>query len=329
MTLVDMIEQYLEPRKANGEGEYWIRCPFCGDDNYRMGINVLSGLAHCFRASCEWKSSDRRYTFRELAKVLGIDATQDATVAQHKPIKEKRITSKYAQLPSEYETFSDLDDDITRQAYEYLTKRGITDKQIKNHKLGLCAVGDYAYRIIIPVYRKGHLVSFTGRDFSGESPLRYKNRPGPKFMFNTPKTRKQKAVVLEGPFDALAVERATSYYDALARCGAGFTSSSMRTLMPYDEIIVWPDPDRGGIQLCIDTCISMDKRGKKLFVVMPKEDDIDPGKLGETEDGLREIRHKLKDTVKWSEATHAKLRHFAAFNTIAYGRDSRKKLVNL
>lgn len=326
MNLADIVETYLEPRKANGEGEFWIRCPFCGDDQYRMGINVLDGRCHCFRASCEWKSSDRHYTFRELAKVLNITDTQDAVpiVKKQKARVATRKTTRYAPLPKEFETFKDLDDDVTKKAYDYLISRGLTDKQIGKHKLGFCAVGEYAYRIIIPVFRKKHLVSYTGRDFTG-APMRWKNFPGPKYIYNIPKIKRAKAVLLEGPFDVFAVERAIHYCDSLGRLGAGLTASSIRDLMQYDDIVVWPDPDRGGIQLAIDTCVSMSKRGKRMSVIMPVEDDVDPGKLGETEDGLEEIRQKVKGCVRWSEAVHTKLRHFSAFNTIAFGRESRKK----
>jgi DNA primase len=316
VNLTDLVEGYCEPAKASIDGEYWIRCPFCGDDKRRMGINVNNGLCHCFRASCEWKSDDIRRTFREISKALGIDAEQDRFYVRKK-VKPKRNTTKFANLPKEFENFSDLDDEVTRKAYEYLTDRGVTDKQIKKHKLGLCAVGDYAYRIIIPVFRKGKLLTFTSRDFTDQSPLRYKNHPGPKYLFNM--QHKKKAILLEGPFDVLAVERATDEYDVVGRLGAGMTAKAIHDLSRYDEIIVWPDPDRGGIQLAIDTCKAMAKRGKKMYVIMPKDDDVDPGKLGESEAGLEEIREKIEDRVKWSESTLLKLKSFSAFSTIKYG----------
>lgn len=319
VTLEDLVNNYLDPRKAKGEGEVWVKCPFCNDEKYRMGINVISGLAHCFRASCEWKTTDRRHLFRELSKLFNVDERMDDIRLRRKVKKAEpfRITGT---LPEGFEKFDD-DDAISAKAVKYLTSRGVTEKQIDKYKLGFCATGKYAWRIIIPIYRKGKMVAFTGRDFSGDPEVdpKYMNSTGTKFLYNVPRNGfKSVALLLEGPFDVWAGERACERkdfrcVDVLGRLGSGMTKHSLNILLRYDETIIWPDPDKGGVDLCIATAISLDKRNRKVTVVMPKDGDVDPGKLGETEEGLSIIRKKLERRVPWNDSVRMKLRYFGAF----------------
>lgn len=328
MTLEDLVRGYMNPRKGSKENEVWVQCPFCNDDKYRMGINVASGLAHCFRSSCEWKTSDRRHLFRELAKLLNIsERMDDIRRAENKPKKEKKEKVSYAkcQLPVEYEPLINYDDsDIAAcRAMKYVLDRGITSEQIKKYRLGFCVTGDYAWRIIFPITFRGKLKAFTGRDFSGLPDIdpKYRNSPGPKFLFNIPRNKQKKCILVEGPIDKLAVERAIDKYDVLGRLGAGLTKNVMRELLSYDEIILWPDPDRGGIELTISAAQSLDKRGRRVSVVMPHEDDVDPGKLGETEEGLADIRKKIHGRFMWNDGVRLKLLHFGAFDCVSVRRD--------
>jgi DNA primase len=299
--------------------EVYVACPFCGDEQKRMGINVNLGIAHCFRASCEWKTTDKRHLFRELAKVLNVTETLDRTVSRKLPrkIKKPRPSGARCRLPEGYEKFTqDSGDEVEQQAWSYLLNRGMTPQQIFKHHLGYAAVGEQAYRIIIPIYRNGKLVAYTGRDFTGtQTDLKYKNSPGPKYLYNLPRRKHSKVLLLEGPADVWAAERALDRIDVIGRLGAGLTKQTLKDLLAYDEIIIWPDPDKGGIEMAIGTAQSLDKRGRRVRIVMPQSGDVDPGKLGESEDGLKEIREKVKAAVNYSDAVRLKLRAFVAFET--------------
>lgn len=316
MTLEDLVNNYLDPRKAKGEGEVWVKCPFCNDEKYRMGINVISGLAHCFRASCEWKTTDRRHLFRELSTIFDVEERMDDVRLRRKPVKAATF-KKTSTLPEGFEILTPEDDDeIATKAWTYLSDRGVTYKQIVRHKIGFCATGKFAWRIIIPIYRKGKMVAFTGRDFSGDPDVdpKYMNSTGTKFLYNVPHGHiKRAALLLEGPFDVWAGERAVSDVNVLGRLGSGMTKHSLNVLLRYDETIIWPDPDRGGVELAIDTAKSLDSRDRKVTIVMPKDGDVDPGKLGETEEGLAIIRKKIEKRVPWNDVVRMKLRMFGAF----------------
>lgn len=320
MTLEELVTNHLSPRKATKIGEVWVRCPFCGDEKYRMGINTVSGLAHCFRASCEWKTSDRKHLFRELCKVLNLnDRMDDARVKKKKKKVEHVKIVKRMHLPNEFELLVDhhTKDDIELRAWKYLIlKRGMTEEQIKQHKLGFCATGDFAWRIIIPVFKKGRLVAYTGRDFSELPDIdpKYRNSEGQKHLYNVPKTKKHKVILIEGAFDVYSVERAdVPGFDIIGRLGTGLGKNAMRVLLDYDEIVLWPDPDKGGIDLTVDAAKSLSKRGRVVSIIIPQDGDVDPGKLGETEYGLKEIAHKIRTRIPWNESVHTKLAFFAAF----------------
>jgi hypothetical protein len=60
-------------------------------------------------------------------------------------------------------------------AAAYLLGRGFGESVMDKYRLCFCTDGDYGYRIIIPIYFKGKLVSYLGRDFTGRQEPRYKN----------------------------------------------------------------------------------------------------------------------------------------------------------
>lgn len=316
MTLEELVKNNIAWRKAAKPGEVWVPCPWCGDEQYRMGINVITGLAHCFRASCDTRYSDRRMLFRALSELFNsTERMDDARISKIK--KPKKVHTGHCSLPKEFEPLyldREATDEIEKQALAYLESRGVTWDQIKKHKLGFCAVGDYAWRIIIPIRRKGKVISFTGRNFAQEDvDPKYKNSPGSKYMYNVPKVRCHRAILFEGSFDVWAGERAVHRWDILGRLGAGLTKKLIKDLMAYDEICLWPDPDKGGCDLASSTAVAMTKRGKKVTVVMPEDGDPDPGKMGVDKEGLQEIAHKIRHRVDWNDDVRLKLRHFAAF----------------
>lgn len=316
MTLEELVINNMFPRKANRTGEVWVRCPWCGDDKYRMGINVINGLAHCFRASCEIRFNNKKALFRALSEVFNNQESMDDQ--RVKEIKKTKVAyTRPPSLPKEFEalyTKEDDNDEIHIKAMQYLINRGVTWEQIKKHKLGFCATGDYAWRIIIPIYRRSKMVAFTGRNFADvEVDPKYLNSRGIKYLYNVPRVKQNKCVLVEGPVDVWAVERAVTDIDALGRLGSGLTKITAKELRNWDEIILWPDPDKGGCTITISAAISLTKAGKKVSVIMPHDDDVDPGKLGETEEGLKDIRVMIRSRILWSETTETKLKYFAAF----------------
>ena len=74
------------------DDEVWICCPFCidrgesRDDKYRLGINLFTGLAHCY--NCHFKCFGEAETARRLMVAYGLSgsftAYRDRTVRKKK-----------------------------------------------------------------------------------------------------------------------------------------------------------------------------------------------------------------------------------------------------
>jgi DNA primase len=304
MTLDELLYSQTEVHDGNKEGEHWIQCPFCQDEKYRFGINVDTGQAHCFRGSCEWKTSDKSYLFRELCKIWNVnDHKLVVTVKKRKAPRD--IVHITTQLPNEYESFAQTDE-IGKEALAYLVKRGVTLEQIKKHKIGFCAYGKYAYRIVFPIKLKGKIVGFTCRDFTDQSSIKYLNSDNMKGLFNAPTNNKKVCVLSEGPLDALAIERACPNVDSIARLGSGFTTFQKKILKCYNEIILWPDPDKAGVDLAIKTARAL-QQITKVSCIMFTADDVDPGKLGETKEGLESIVKRIAEKREWDANTKLRL----------------------
>ena len=169
---------------------------------------MLSPRFNCWRCgSHSW--------YDALSKILNIPVNQ---VSQYTkaytyitPQKEtKRIArAEYLDLPG----FR-----LNDNEKEYLKNRGFDVNYLINkfHLRGGGIIGDWSYRILIPIYYKKVLVSWTGRSILTREQIkeynipRYKNLSieqsviNPKtIFFNLDNSTKDKVILVEGPFDVL------------------------------------------------------------------------------------------------------------------------------
>jgi DNA primase len=304
-------------------GDFYVNCPFCieevgrQDTKHRFGINTATGVGNCHR--CEKKHSakgGRRYWFRELCRVLNLsfqmDREDEDQETEESKIEEPVKTSTII-LPPEFEPlWRNVNDRVGRKALKYLLSRRVTKAQIKKHRIGFCAVGEYAFRIVFPVYSSmSRLKALVGRDFTGISSLRYLNSKGAKIMYNVPKRKKSVAVLGEGIFDALSGERALPHVDCIAGLGKTLTKRQVRTLAKYDEVVLWVDPNRAGVEGTIKRALALQKKKVKVMIVPPLEDvsaDTDLGDLREWE-----VKQRFADRVPYSPSLAARMRVRVSF----------------
>lgn len=321
MTLRELITTLFPSNliRDDGNGELAINCPFCieevgkRDFKQRLGINTTTGVGHCFR--CEKKAAagviGKRYWFKELNRAFNASYTLDKEIDEA-PIVEEVVKEKLKEvilkLPSEYEPlWKNVDDRIGKKALKYLTSRNITSDQIKKHRIGFCAVGKYAYRIIFPVVYKEKLVGIVTRDFSGKAEYKYLNSKGDKTLFGVPKNIAREAHLSEGIFDALALERGVDpSEDCLATLGGGLTKQVQKILKRYRVITIWPDPDRPGIEGAIKKAKQLVKKNITVKMVLPDSNDEEGDDLGSMH--WEEIEERSKGAVLFSKAVASRLR---------------------
>ena len=206
MNIIEYLEdkgiEYKTRGKNVSQGWIGINCPFCpdGDPSNHLGIHLQTGIISCWR--CGAKGS----IFK-----LVIKYGDSPHIISSKYFKSSIYTPPKRQFSQECELPSEAKDVLLYPHKKYLQKRGFSDPLFIFYRYNLkCCylTGEWKHRLIIPVYMNNQLVTFTSRDVSDMSNLRYKTCPNEKsiipikeciynydFVYN-------KAIIVEGPIDA-------------------------------------------------------------------------------------------------------------------------------
>jgi len=186
---------YVERGPNVARNHVGINCPFCASDSgEHMGlsldtkrpawgcwrdkshrgvnpIRLIVALLGCSTSYAEslvrQASAPELDAFEKAAASLRgepMEATEAATTTKHQealPAEFKKMTPQgtYGQL-----------------FLRYLLGRGFNGvhRFAKHYDLRYCLTGSFKWRMIIPIYYHGELVSWTGRDITGHADLRYK-----------------------------------------------------------------------------------------------------------------------------------------------------------
>jgi Toprim domain len=311
MILTDLLETV--ETKSNGD-EFKVCCPFCPDkgltpdEGYHLGINVRTGLAHCFR--CDWRSGGVINTARLISRALGLPLDLHGFYRTRPELEEKPETEEPTStpLPLEYEAFRNSGDPIEKMAGAYLRERQVSLLQIVRHRIGYAASGRMSWRVLFPVMGYGNVCyGCVGRDFSGSQEPKYLNTPGVKSLWNACRPGRV-AIVVEGIMDGLRVERALMHMPkgmvAVARLGSAITDVQLGQLHEFERVVIVPDFDPAGVhgatalaERCVEARIST------KVVVPPAMTGVDPGNMGEDE-----LLGYVTSAVPWSSATALKMR---------------------
>lgn len=167
------------------------------DTKKKLYVNSEKNSAICFRCGFRTRHAD------ELLSKLSLRlAFQPPAYSSNNEPRPQQLS-----LPSEYAgTFHTSKIGIT--AWNYLRRRHIAPEVICGYELGFCETGEYAGRIIIPMYEGERLVNFQARDFLGREP-RYLSAhvsqgADRNTIFNLDRASQSGLLmVVEGPFDVL------------------------------------------------------------------------------------------------------------------------------
>lgn len=207
MSILSSIELVLgEGKQASSGKEYRFNCPFCEkngkfpDTKWHLYVNIEAKVCHCFR--CEYSSSLWKF-LRALG--ISVDADFDTFESVHR-VKEEKLPE--LKLPIGFRTIWPVEHTFDKMYYKYLVGRRVSDDQLLSHKMGYTLLGDWVWRVIIPVYNYGELEYYTGRAISPKLFPKYLNPSHPKsrVVFNLEGVEKAEEfiAVCEGVFSALA-----------------------------------------------------------------------------------------------------------------------------
>jgi hypothetical protein len=243
----------------------------CGDDRYKTFVNPENGKWICFSGACGARGVvDMGMAAEPRAAGQDILDTLERSFQKAGLFEWEEID-----LPPFHE--------LTFPARRYLKCRGIDEESTR--RLGLVEWEDMS-RILIPFFsNRGALIYWTSRRYSdelGHGP-KYLTAPGkhPLFVREGSSTI---LVIVEGVFDALAVERAG--YSAVALGGKSLPTYLVRNLLTlaggYDTIVVALDSDALDAALRIRAQLS-DRMAVKIVTPPTGRDpgDMSPAEIRE------------------------------------------------
>ena len=279
--------EYWTKGKNVTRGWYGIQCPFCEDSSNHLGIRLRDLRAHC------WKCGPKNFirVIKELAHVSYREAKDlsKQIEAEEIPLQPESETEILKKL-SKYENYVKLPKEATRHFpklhKDYLKKRGFPPLQtIRKYKLkAVYNYGKFSFRIIIPIFKDGQMMTFTSRDVTGYGEPKYLHA-GPKESFarakdfiygadNIPKGGD--AVLVEGILDAWRLGKG-----AISSLGTQISGAQMVQLsgMEINRLFIFFDNDRPGIIAAKRNAKIIAPLVKELEIIRMKADVKDPGSL--------------------------------------------------
>ncbi|MDX5412883.1 MAG: hypothetical protein LPK02_07530 [Rhodobacterales bacterium] len=324
VTLEDVLDRegadYKLGHGSSGEQLNIHQCPFCGGSEWKVYANRDSGLGNCFHGSCGTTfniftftrallDQDNRSTITYLEKM--------AEQAGWRPKKRVEIqTEVYAnedwQLPDSYPLPT-----TDGQNLRYLLERRVDNDTAALFHLRYCDDGwfnytkpdgsrggmNFAQRVIIPVFDiDGVMVTFQGRDITGESDRKYLFPPGlpgtGRFLFNGQNAAgKGTVIVCEGAFDVIRTyvnTRGTDYDRAGVVGTFGIDLSSGQDggdqknrflrlkKQGLSRVIMFWDGEPTAFRKSLKAAMTLKKLGLDVWVAKPPAGK-DPGELDAAE----------------------------------------------
>jgi len=179
-----------------------INCPFCSDPSFHLGISSKNIF------SC-WRCGEKGNAIKLLKALL------DKSYEEVRDVLEKYTLEDDFEFKEEHRAKAEekvvlprsATKKMPKEAKQYLLNRNFDPQKMSSkYKLRFCGFsGEYKFRIIIPIFRNGKLVSFTSRDYTGRATIPYltdsKSMERKLYLYNVD-TVKDKAIIVEGVFDA-------------------------------------------------------------------------------------------------------------------------------
>ncbi len=233
---------YRTEGKNTSKGWTQICCPFCAaiDTGFHGGINNDKANYNC------WKCG-KHPLYKTLSVTLEISTQESKRLIDaytDKKIQEIRIKEKIINTKIQFPIGTGKLQKIHKQ---YLLKRNFSYKKLEKefNLKGTYYLGNYAYRIIAPIYYNGKLISYQGRDVTGKSELRYKACPETeeiikhkKILYNIDSVTKNKIIICEGITDVWRMGN-----NCVATFGIGCTKEQIYLLSKYNNVFILFDKD--------------------------------------------------------------------------------------
>lgn len=288
--IIEVLKELNIPYREHGQHEHatsgWVQidCPFCTPDyNYfRLGINLRWGNTNC------WACGTHRLT-EVLAEITGSGFHAARSILKQVVFTRgpKHGTARRGKLH-----LPEGLGDLSPPHIKYLQGRGFDPTQLIQlwHLQGIGIHPPLSWRIFIPIFYRGEMVSWTTRSLGKTGP-RYRNAkkdeeiyPAKKLLFGEDYCR-QTVVVCEGPFDAMKIGPG-----AVATLGVGYNTAQVARLSKYPRRVVCFDNEKQAQKRAQKLCDELNLFSGETFNV--QLDAKDPGEAGPKE--IKRLRKMLE-----------------------------------
>jgi len=265
--------------KNCGVGWIQIHCPFCqGSKNYHLGVHIESGAWSCWRCG-------KKKLYDVLKALLGHSPTLIAeTLSRYGGGYKRAVAAKVSPLRKGSVVWPrGIITDPPPKALRYLKSRRFDpDKLIEIWGLKFTGnSGPYKFRILAPIYHDGRLVSYQGRDYTGNSDLKYKacakeneTRDHKHCLYGSWLVPGKSVVVVEGIADAWRLGPG-----AVAVFGMSYTVAQVRLLCDYSKVTLVFDGEPEATRRAEVLAESIIEINPRIHVSQVILEDGDPGEL--------------------------------------------------
>lgn len=198
---------------------------------YKCGARSLNEVVPYMTGGQNWDDIKYNYKLEKNAR--------DLLLQQNKP---ETVYAESVKLPKG-------DKGLNDRAYQYLYKRSFSPNEIveKYNIYSTNHIGNYKFRIIIPIYFDHKLISYQGRDYTGLVPKekRYKSckKEDETFhykhmVYNIDNAKEDYVIIVEGPFDVFTLGDNT-----VCTFGIGYTTQQINLISKrFKKAFILYDP---------------------------------------------------------------------------------------
>ncbi len=186
-----------------------ITCPFCDDTSTHLGIFKLHKNYSCWICGAKGSLPKllKELTDSSWPEIFKLIQTYSGSLEGLKKFGLYQEPKKVVELDSR--ALTGIKQGLAPMHRSYILSRNLNPDYLeqKYKLMSGIEIGKYKHRLIIPIFEKKQMVSFIGRDITGQAKLRYKNLtvsqsivPVKEAVYNLDNVN-DVAILSEGPFD--------------------------------------------------------------------------------------------------------------------------------
>ena len=277
----DLLKQLLESvvgksKSARGGDEAVFTCPSCNHHKKKLTFNLISQKFQCW--VCNYKGH-RAYQILKKINAPGaaykilkeIDSQYN-----FKQTNQQKVETTTLQLPKESKQLTNSTDIISRHAFHYLNKRGVTKQDIVKYNIHYSEEGELKNMVIIPSYdADGFLNYYVGRSFDKNAYIKHKLAFGTKDIigFEMYINWDLPVILCEGAFDAMAIKR-----NVIPLFGKKIPLTLMKKIIESNVKKIYLALDEDALKDAFQHAETFLSYGKKVYLI--EMGDKDPSELG-------------------------------------------------